>query len=96
MHILVTYDVATESPAGRKRLRRIAQACLNFGQRVQKSVFECSVNEMQYEELTRRLLKIINEEEDSLRMYRLAQPNEQYLRVYGIDTSVDFNEPLVL
>ena len=74
MHILVTYDVATDSPAGRKRLRRTAQACLNFGQRVQKSVFECSVNEMQYEELTRRLLKIIDEEEDSLRIYRLAQP----------------------
>lgn len=96
MHILVAYDVATESAAGRKRLRRIAQACLNFGQRVQKSVFECSVNEMQYEELTRRLHKIINEEEDSLRMYRLAQPKEQYLRVYGIDTSVDFHDPLIL
>ncbi len=96
MHILVAYDVATESPAGRKRLRKIAQACLNFGQRVQKSVFECSVNEMQFEELTRRLEKIINEQEDSLRMYRLAQPKEQYLRVYGIDTSVDFEEPLVL
>ena len=96
MNILVTYDVATDSPAGRKRLRRIAQACLNFGQRVQKSVFECSVNEMQYEELTRRLLKIIDEEEDSLRIYRLAQPKDQYLRVYGIDTAIDFHEPLVL
>lgn len=96
MHILVAYDVATESSAGRKRLRKIAQACLNFGQRVQKSVFECSVNEMQFEELTRRLEKIINEQEDSLRMYRLAQPKEQYLRVYGIDTSVNFEEPLVL
>lgn len=96
MHILVAYDVATQTPAGQKRLRRIAQACLNYGQRVQKSVFECSVNEMQYEELTRQLLKILKEEEDSLRMYRLAQPKEQYLRVFGVDTSVDFNEPLVL
>ena len=96
MHILVTYDVATESPAGRKRLRKIAQACLNFGQRVQKSVFECSVNEMQFEELTRRLVKIINEEADNLRIYRLAQPKEKYLRIYGIDTAVDFHEPLIL
>ncbi len=96
MHILVTYDVATESPAGRKRLRHIAQACLNFGQRVQQSVFECSVNDMQYEELTRCLLKIINEKEDSLRIYRLAQPKDQYLQVYGIDTSIDFHEPLIL
>jgi len=95
MQILVTYDVATESPGGRNRLRKIAQACLNCGQRVQKSVFECSVNEMQYEELTRRLLKIINEAEDSLRVYRLAQPKEQFLRVYGVDTSINFEEPLV-
>lgn len=96
MQILVTYDVATESPGGRKRLRKIAQACLNCGQRVQKSVFECSVNEMQYEELTRRLLNIIDEEEDSLRVYRLAQPKEQFLQVYGIDTFIDFEEPLIL
>jgi len=96
MHVLVAYDVATDSPAGRKRLRRIAQACQNFGQRVQKSVFECAVNEMQYESLTRQLLKIMNEEEDNLRLYRLAQPKEQFLKVYGIDTSVDFKEPLIL
>ena len=48
MHVLVAYDVATESAGGRRRLRKIAQACQNFGQRVQKSVFECSVNEMQF------------------------------------------------
>ncbi len=96
MHILVTYDVSTESPAGRKRLRHIAQACLNVGQRVQQSVFECSVNDMQYEELIRRLLEIINEKEDNLRIYRLAQPKEQYLRVYGIDRFIDFHEPLIL
>jgi CRISPR-associated protein Cas2 len=96
MHILIAYDVATQTQAGQKRLRRIAQACLNYGQRVQKSVFECSVNEMQYEELTRQLLKILNEQEDSLRMYRLAQPKDQYLRVYGVDTSIDFDEPLIL
>ena len=52
MHILVAYDVSTETAAGRKRLRKIAEACQDFGQRVQKSVFECAVNEMQHEELT--------------------------------------------
>ena len=95
MHILVAYDVSTETPTGKRRLRRIAEACLDFGQRVQQSVFECSVNDIQYEELTRRLLAIMDKDEDSLRVYRLAQPKEQFLRVYGVDTSVDFDEPLI-
>ncbi len=96
MHVLVTYDVSTETPAGKRRLRKIAETCLDFGQRVQLSVFECSVNDMQYEELTRRLVGIMNEQEDSLRVYRLAQPKEQFLQVYGIDTAIDFDDPLIL
>ena len=96
MHVLVTYDVSTETAAGKRRLRKIAEACQDFGQRVQKSVFECVVNEMQREELTKRLVAIMNEKEDSLRFYRLAQPKEQYMKVYGIDTTVDFEGPLVL
>lgn len=96
MHILVTYDVATETASGRRRLRKVAQVCLDFGQRVQKSVFECSVNEMQYEEIIRRLLDIIEEKEDSLRIYRLVEPIEKYVRKYGVDTSVDFTDPLIL
>lgn len=96
MTILVTYDVATDSAAGRRRLRKVAQVCQDFGQRVQKSVFECSVNEMQHEEVIRRLLEIIKQDEDSLRVYRLIEPKDQHVEVYGIDTSVDFDEPLVL
>jgi CRISPR-associated protein Cas2 len=88
--------VATESTDGRRRLRKIAQACQDFGQRVQKSVFECSVNEMQFEELVRRLVEIIDEKEDSLRVYRLVEPKEKYVQVFGVDMSVDFNEPLIL
>jgi len=96
MNILITYDVSTETAAGRKRLRKVALACLDFGQRVQKSVFECSVTEMQYEEVMRRLLDIIEEKEDSLRVYRLIEPKEKYVQVYGVNTAVDFEEPLVL
>ncbi|MDD9859200.1 MAG: CRISPR-associated endonuclease Cas2 [Nitrospira sp.] len=96
MHILVTYDVSTETAAGRKRLRKIAEACQDFGQRVQKSVFECVVNEMQHEELIRRLVKLMHAKEDSLRCYRLMHPREQYTKVYGIDTAVDFEGPLML
>ena len=96
MNILITYDVSTETAAGRRRLRKVALACLDFGQRVQKSVFECSVTEMQYEEVLRRLLDIIDEKEDSLRVYRLIEPKEKYVQVYGVNTAVDFEEPLVL
>ena len=96
MQVLVAYDVATESTGGRRRLRKIAQACLDFGQRVQKSVFECSVSEMQFEELVRRLVEIIDEKDDSLRVYRLIEPKEKYVQVFGVDMSVDFNEPLIL
>jgi CRISPR-associated protein Cas2 len=96
MNILVTYDVATDSAAGRRRLRKVAQVCQDFGQRVQKSVFECSVNEMQHEEVIRRLLEIMKQDEDSLRVYRLIEPKDKHVEVYGIDTAVDFDEPLVL
>jgi CRISPR-associated protein Cas2 len=96
MHILVTYDVATETAGGRRRLRKVAQVCLNFGQRVQKSVFECLVNDIQREEVERRLIEIIDQKADSLRIYRLMEPKDKYLTVYGIDTAVNFQEPLVL
>ncbi|MEK7762139.1 MAG: CRISPR-associated endonuclease Cas2 [Nitrospirota bacterium] len=96
MNVLISYDVSTETPAGRKRLRKVAQACQDFGQRVQKSVFECSVSEAQFEEVVRRLVDIIEKTEDSLRVYRLIEPKEKYVQVYGLDGSVDFDEPLVL
>lgn len=96
MCIVVTYDVSTETPEGRRRLRRVAIECKNFGQRVQKSVFECNVNEMQCEKLTQRLLKIIEKEEDRLRIYRLTEPKERYIEVYGIDGTVDLEEPLLV
>jgi CRISPR-associated protein Cas2 len=96
MTVLVTYDVSTEDAAGRRRLRRVAQQCKNFGQRVQKSVFECQVDDMEYEQLTRALVKIIHKEEDSLRIYRLPEPLEKHMRVYGWDKKVDFSQPLVV
>ncbi|MBW1676145.1 MAG: CRISPR-associated endonuclease Cas2 [Deltaproteobacteria bacterium] len=96
MHMLVAYDVSTETKEGRKRLKKVADACKNYGQRVQKSVFECSVNDIQAERLRHNLKKIINKNEDSLRIYRLMEPREKYLEVYGRDMYVDFNSPLVV
>lgn len=95
MDILVTYDVNTETNEGKRRLRKVADACLSYGQRVQKSVFECSLNDVQLEKLKHRLLQCVNEQEDSLRIYRLSQPRERYLWTYGVQHDVDYNAPLV-
>ena len=96
MDVLVTYDVSTETTVGQRRLRKVATACLAYGQRVQKSVFECSVTEMQLEMLTHQLLESINEQEDSLRIYRLQQPRQRYLRTYGIQHDIDYAGPLIV
>lgn len=96
MQILVSYDVSTETAEGRKRLRKVAQICKDYGQRVQKSIFECVLDETKYEIMLDRLLRIINEKEDSLRVYKLREPRERYIKEYGIYKTVDFNETLIL
>lgn len=96
MDILVTYDVNTETKEGRRRLRKVAEVCKDYGQRVQYSVFECRVNEMQYETFQTRLLKIMNKETDSIRFYRLRSPREKYVESFGIDDYTDFDEPLII
>lgn len=95
MLIIVTYDVSTETREGRKRLRRVAKLCESMGQRVQKSVFECQVNDMQFEQLERGLLAEINEQEDNLRFYRITEPVEVRVKQYGTFRSVDFEGPLL-
>ncbi len=96
MLILVTYDVSTESREGRRRLRRVAKTCLNFGQRVQKSVFECRVNKAQYEELESLLLCEVDLKEDNLRLYRLHEPLERNVKEYGVFQATDFNDTLIV
>ena len=96
MDILVTYDVSTGTPEGRRRLRRVARVCLAYGQRVQKSVFECTVSDVQLAALRARLVRCIHEQEDSLRIYRLPWDREKLVESFGIDHYVDFEEPLVV
>ena len=96
MLIIATYDVSTETKEGRRRLRRVAKVCESMGQRVQKSVFECQVDLMQYEELERRLLAEIDVQEDCLRLYRLTEPVELHIKQHGAFRSVDFEGPLVI
>ena len=96
MWIIVAYDVCTETKPGRRRLRRVAQVCKNYGQRVQKSVFECQVNEMKFEDLRRKLLKEIKNEEDNLRLYRLTEPRDEHVETYGLSRTIFFDEPLIV
>ena len=72
MMVLITYDVNTADAAGKKRLRKIAKQCVNYGQRVQNSVFECLLNASQCKQLQYELLEIMNQEKDSLRFYYLG------------------------
>jgi CRISPR-associated protein Cas2 len=95
MLILISYDVSTKTLEGERRLRKVAQVCKDFGQRVQKSVFECSVDQAQYEDLVLKLLECIRTDEDSLRFYRLVEPRDHYVKVYGQNRNVDFAAPLI-
>ena len=96
MLVLVCYDVNTETKEGRRRLRRVAKACESSGQRVQKSVFECQVNVMQFETLQRRLLAEIDEKTDCLRLYRMPESKGFEVLEHGIFRATDFEAPLVL
>jgi len=96
MLMLVTYDVSTETRAGRRRLRRVAKVCQDYGQRVQKSVFECKVDKATYELLEKQLLDEIDQNEDNLRLYRLNEPLEEHIKEFGQFRAVDFDGPLMV
>jgi CRISPR-associated protein Cas2 len=96
MLILVTYDVSTLEKPGRRRLRRVAQACEDYGTRVQKSVFECQVGQTEWVQLKDRLLREIKTNEDSLRFYYLDETAKQRIEHHGIEKPVDLTEPLIL
>jgi CRISPR-associated protein Cas2 len=96
MLVIVTYDVSTESAAGRRRLRRVARVCESVGQRVQRSVFECQLNQMQLETLERRLLEEIDLDEDNLRLYQFNESEQPRIKQHGVFRSTDFEGPLVL
>jgi len=96
MDILVTYDVNTMTKQGRSRLRRVAKLCEGHGQRVQFSVFECTVSDTQMEVFRARLLKAIEPSEDSLRIYTLRGGRDGCIQAYGSDVYVNFQAPLII
>lgn len=96
MYYVVCYDVNTETKEGRRRLRHVAKACEGYGQRAQKSVFEVSLNEVQYYRLITKLRGIINEEEDSLRSYRIMEPRQNYISSWGREMVRDLEKAVIL
>ena len=86
MMILITYDVDTTTPDGAKRLRKVAKECVNYGHRVQKSVFECIVTEVQYKLLYDKIRKIIHSEKDSIRFYFMGKTGNDILLRWGKTT----------
>lgn len=96
MLILITYDVNITSPAGQKRLRQVAKACLDYGKRVQNSVFECVLTEAQFVLLKDRLSEIINLSDDSIIFYKLGNNWKRHVERIGKDISVDVTDTLII
>lgn len=94
MRILVVYDVNTETAEGRRRLRRVAKCCEGFGQRVQKSVFECDLQMVNYVKLRHDVVAEIDEDQDDIRIYRLAEMS--HVDHFGVNVQVDFRKPLII
>jgi len=96
MLVVVSYDVSTKDPEGQRRLRRVAKACLDYGQRVQKSVFECIVDPEEWTRLRFRLLGEYDLERDSLRFYFLGSNWKGRIEHHGAGVPADLEGPLVL
>lgn len=95
MYVLVTYDVSTKQREGQRRLRNVAKACLDFGQRVQNSVFEMQVDPAQWAVFKDRLLQIVDLEEDSIRFYFLGKNWQRRVEHHGTKPTYDIDGPLI-
>ncbi|MGN0068383.1 MAG: CRISPR-associated endonuclease Cas2 [Prevotella sp.] len=96
MYILVTYDVDTTDKSGQRRLRRVAKACLDYGQRVQNSVFECELTDVQFCILKERINEIIDHSLDSIRFYHLNRSENRRVEVMGVETAFDVNDAIII
>jgi CRISPR-associated protein Cas2 len=96
MLVLITYDVNTETAAGKKRLRQVAKQCVNYGRRVQNSVFECEMDAAKCREVKAILEEIIDVEKDSLRFYYLGNNYRNKVDHIGVKDSLDMKGPLIM
>lgn len=93
--ILVTYDVSTVEKEGKRRLRKVAKICQDYGIRVQNSVFECVVNQTEYTQMKIKLLAVVDDQEDSLRIYRLGKQYKNKVEHFGAKESINVEETLI-
>ena len=96
MLVLITYDVNTENAAGRKRLRQVAKQCVNYGQRVQNSVFECQLDSSKLREVEAILENIIDKNQDSLRFYIIGNGYDGKIKHIGVKPSFDVTDTLIV
>lgn len=96
MLVLISYDVATKTKGGERRLRRVSKACLNYGQRVQYSVFECILEPAQWAQLRNELINEIDPEKDSLRFYLLGSNWKRKIEHIGVKPAIDMDGPLIV
>lgn len=96
MLVLITYDVNTETAAGRRRLRQVAKQCVNYGQRVQNSVFECDLDAAKYRRVQDMLVKLIDTECDSLRFYNLGDHYNSHIEHFGVKPGYDAEGTLIV
>lgn len=96
MYILVTYDVDTTDKEGQKRLRRVAKACLDHGQRVQNSVFECELTDAQFCLLKERIKRIIDAKTDNVRFYHLNKNENRRVEVLGVETAYNVDSAIII
>ena len=96
MLVLITYDVCTADASGRKRLRKIAKECTNYGQRVQNSVFECVLDAAQCRQLQHKLVSLMDREQDSLRFYYLGNHYQTKVEHFGVKESYEAEGVLIV
>lgn len=96
MMVVITYDVCTSDPAGKKRLRQIAKECVNYGVRVQNSVFECILDAAQCRHLQHRLIKLMDAKQDSLRFYYLGNQYKTKVEHFGTKASYEMEGTLII
>ena len=96
MMVLITYDVNIESDGGKKRLRKVAKICVDYGQRVQNSVFECVIDPAKFKMVQHKLLKVIDAERDSLRFYYLGNHYNTKIEHFGVAVERDVEGTLII
>lgn len=96
MYILITYDVDTTDKSGQRRLRKVAKACVNYGQRVQNSVFECELTDVQFCLLKEQIRNIIDKDVDSVRFYHLNRNEKRRVEIIGMETAYNVDDAIII